>query len=192
MLARGVLAAALCAGVVGGVVASSAPARPATRSVFVDGDSLAVGTMLFLSRFLPGWTIRESIHVSRHAYEGLTPVKARGPALERVVVVDLGTNDDPSRVSVFTRAVRQILQAAGPSRCVVWPTINRPPYHGISWEAFNRALRRLAAENDNLRVYDWAAAARAHPSWFGADGVHPSFAGYRVRAAGIAKLVKGC
>jgi len=191
MTQTGKLAGALCA-VVAAVAASQVAARPATHTVYVDGDSLAVGTTLFLPRYLPGWRVRESIQVSRHAYQGLTPIKARGSALERVVIVDLGTNDDPSRVSTFMRSVHDIMAAVGPSRCVIWPTIHRPPYHGISWEGFNRALRRLARQYRNLHVYDWAAVAGAHPGWFGADGVHPTITGYRVRAAGIAKLVRAC
>lgn len=186
------LLAAVCAVLLSVGGWSTAASAGSSRTVFVDGDSLAVGTMLYLRRYLPGWRVRDSIHVSRHAYEGLAPITARGSGLERVVIVDLGTNDDPSRVSTFTTSVRRIMAAVGPERCVVWPTINRPPYHGISWDGFNRALRRLSGRYENLRVYDWAAAARAHPGWFGADGVHPSFTGYRVRAAGIAKLVKGC
>jgi len=170
----------------------AASAGSGSRTVFVDGDSLALGTTLFLSKYLPGWTVRRSVSVSRHAYGGVAPIKARGPALERVVIVDLGTNDDPSQVSVFTRSVRQVVKAAGSSRCVIWPTVNRPPYHGISWAGFNRALRSLARTYDNLHVFDWAAMARAHPQRFGADAVHPTFAGYRARAAGLARLVKAC
>jgi hypothetical protein len=175
-----------------GATALTASAGSQSRTVFVDGDSLALGTALFLSKDLPGWTVRQSVAVSRHAYDGVTPIKARGPALERVVIVDLGTNDDPSRVSVFSRSVRRVVEAAGSSRCVIWPTVNRPPYHGISWEGFNRTLRSLARTYDNLHVFEWAAMARAHPQWFGADRVHPTFAGYRARAAGLARLVKAC
>ncbi len=34
--------------------------------------------------------------------------------------------------------------------------------------------------------------ARTHPGWFGKDGVHPSMAGYRARAAATARLVQSC
>jgi lysophospholipase L1-like esterase len=34
--------------------------------------------------------------------------------------------------------------------------------------------------------------ARAHPSWFGRDGVHPTMSGYRARAAATARLVQRC
>ncbi|PWU25307.1 MAG: hypothetical protein C5B48_01985 [Candidatus Rokuibacteriota bacterium] len=183
------LAAVVCAAA---AASASAPAAPRARTVFYDGDSLAVGTLLFLPSDLHGWSLRRSVSVSRHAYDGVVPVQDRGSALERVLVVDLGTNDDPTQVSRFGRAVRQILAAAGPDRCVIWATIHRPPYHGISWAAYNRTLRSLAARYDTLHVFDWAAMARAHPSWFGADGVHPNVSGYKARAAALARLIKGC
>ena len=109
-----------------------------------------------------------------------------------MIVVSAGTNDDPGRVSRFARVVREALAAAGPRRCVVWATIVRPPYQGVSYEGYNRALVAIARTHANLRVLDWAAMARDHPSWFGRDGVHPTMNGYRARAAATARLVQRC
>ena len=88
-----VLACALSAG---GALAGTT--RSAARTLYVDGDSLSVGTGWYLSTFLPGWTLRGTVAVSRHAYQGADAVEARAKEglLEHVVVVDLGTNDDPS------------------------------------------------------------------------------------------------
>ena len=183
---------ALCALVLSAAAGPAGSAWQSTHSVYVDGDSLAVGTTLFLSSFLHGWKVRKSTGISRHVKDGVAAIRARGSALEHVVVVDLGTNDDPSMVASFTRDVRAVLIAAGPDRCVIWSTIRRPPYHGISWEGYNRALRRLAATHDNLHVFEWAALARAHPFWFGKDGVHPNAKGYKARAAALARLIKDC
>jgi len=170
------------------------PQRTASRTLYVDGDSLAVGTGWYLSTYLHGWTLRGTVAVSRHAYQGVQSVeeRAREGLLERVVVVDLGTNDDPGAVSRFAGYVREVVQAAGPSRCVIWSTINRPPYEGISYSGYNNALRALDARYKNLHVFDWASLAAAHPEWFGSDGVHPNTPGYRARAAGLARVVKSC
>jgi lysophospholipase L1-like esterase len=176
----------------GGALASQN--RSTARTLYVDGDSLSVGTGWYLSSHLRGWTLRGTVAVSRHASEGVAAVvqRAREGLLERVVVVDLGTNDDPSAVSSFRGYVLDVLRAAGPSRCVIWSSINRPPYNGISYDGYNAALRSLDARYGNLHVFDWARLARSHPEWFGSDGVHPTSAGYRARASGLAWLIKHC
>ena len=174
--------------------ALATPGRSASRTIYIDGDSLSVGTGWYLSTFLPGWTLRGTVAVSRHAYQGVAAVdeRAREGLLEWVVVVDLGTNDDPSAVTRFRDGVREVVRAAGPSRCVIWSTINRPPYNGISYDGYNRALAVLDSRYRNLHVFDWAGLARSHPAWFGPDGVHPTMTGYKARAAGLSHLIKNC
>jgi GDSL-like Lipase/Acylhydrolase family len=186
------LLVAACA--TGSAAAVAAPHRSSARTLYIDGDSLSVGTGWYLSTYLPGWTFRGTVAVSRHAYQGVYAVelRAREGLLERVVVVDLGTNDDPSAVSRFRADVREVVRVAGPSRCVVWSTINRPPYNGVSYDGYNATLAVLDARYRNLHVFDWAGLARAHPEWFGPDGVHPTAAGYRARAAGLARVIKSC
>jgi lysophospholipase L1-like esterase len=168
--------------------------RTDSRTLYVEGDSLAVGTGWYLGNYLRGWTMRGTAIVSRHAYQGVADVeeRAREGLLERVVVVDLGTNDDPSAVSEFSSYVRGVVKAAGPSRCVIWSTINRPPYNGISYDGYNTILLALDKRYTTLHVFDWARLAHSHPQWFGPDGVHPTNAGYHARASGLAWLIKRC
>ena len=175
------------------VLAFSSPVLAAgNRTVLSYGDSLAVGTDLFLDGLLQGWSVRSEAVLSRHASDVPPALRALGASLPSVIVVSAGTNDDPGRVSGFARVVREALAVAGPRRCVVWATIVRPPYQGVSYDGYNRALAAIARTHANLRVLDWAAMARAHPSWFGRDGVHPSMTGYRARAAAVARLVQRC
>jgi lysophospholipase L1-like esterase len=124
--------------------------------------------------------------------EGVALLRAQAPHLERVVVVSLGTNDDPRFVSAFRTGVRQVLAIAGPTRCVVWTNIARPPAAGASYDAYNRVLAAQAVAHRNLVVVDWQALVRKHPAWLRADGVHATAAGYRARAAAIAAAVKEC
>jgi lysophospholipase L1-like esterase len=172
------------------LVVSFPAAGAGSRTMLHYGDSLAVGTDLYLDRYLPDWTVRSSTDVSRHAADAPSALAALGPSLPRVVVLSVGTNDDPGAVSDFRRIVRRTVSLAGPSRCVVWATIVRPPYQGVPYSGYNRVLRTAAARHANLVVLDWAAMARTHPGWFGADGVHPSMTGYRARAAATARLVR--
>jgi len=164
----------------------------AARTLLHYGDSLSVGTGAYLGRFLPGWTVRESSGVSLHADEGPPALRALQDRLPRVIVISLGTNDDPGDASRFAGYVRDIVRIAGPRRCVIWSTIVRPPYHGVSYDDYNAVLRRAARAHPTLRLFDWERLARTHPQWFGPDGVHPTATGYRARAAALAKLVTRC
>ncbi len=174
------------------VVMPAPAAAGAPRTVLHYGDSLTVGTALYLSSYLPGWSIVESASISRHADEGPRAMHSLSSSLPRVLVISLGTNDDPGAVDAFAVDVRRIAATAGRSRCVIWSTIVRPPYNGVSYEAYNRVLRRASSRYANFRVFDWKALAQTHPEWFGSDGVHPTAAGYRARAAALARLVKSC
>ena len=177
------------------LLAASTPAPAGAagqRTVLNYGDSLAVGTQLYLGEYLGGWRVRAETEVSRHATDVPGALRSLGTALPRVVVVSAGTNDDPGTVSRFARTVRETVAVAGSGRCVVWATVVRPPYAGVSYAGYNRALRAIAKHHPTLHVLEWDAMARAHPSWFGSDGVHPSMTGYRERAKATARLVKRC
>ena len=163
-----------------------------TRTVYVVGDSLAEGTAPYLPSLLPHWSLRQSYAVGRTLSEGIVLLRAERPRLAHVVVVSLGTNDDPRRISEFRVRLGEILAIAGPSRCVIWTNIVRPPTAGTSYDGLNRALSAATATHPNLVVVDWQALVRAHPAWLRADGVHATAAGYRGRAAAIAAAVKDC
>jgi lysophospholipase L1-like esterase len=185
-------AAALVLGAATTPVASGAPARAASHHLLVDGDSLAVGTEPYLPRDLPGWRVRQSASVSRHAPDGVELLRSYGSRLPRVVFISLGTNDDPRFVSTFRTAIRRALRIVGPHRCIVWATVHRPPVAGTSYAGYNRVLRDMGRREPRLRAFDWERMAHRHPSWFGSDGVHPGPTGYRARARAIARNVERC
>jgi lysophospholipase L1-like esterase len=172
--------------------AANARVGGATRHLYVDGDSIAYGTDLFLAKYLRGWTIAASVDVSRHTYQGVATIESmqRTGTLPYVVVVNLGTNDDPRAVRQFRSYVLRVTRAAGSERCVIWATIVRPPYAGVSYDGLNDVLFKVAARNTSFHVFDWRPLARAHPAWFGSDGVHPSIPGYRVRAQLLASFIR--
>ena len=163
------------------------PAPP--RTVLDLGDSLSVGTDPYLRPRLRAYRIQRHYDIGLHAYDAATIVTGMERSLPSVLVVSAGTNDDPRIVSTFERAIATILATAGRTRCVVWPTIARPPAVGKSYDGLNRALARAAARHPNLVLVGWAWRVRLHPRWLSADGVHVSAEGYRARAAAIADAV---
>jgi hypothetical protein len=177
---------------VAGLALSPTAASAAERSLLVDGDSLAEGTRPYIPPELPGWRVKQSAKVSRHAYEGDDVMRRYGSRLPRVIHVSLGTNDDPGDVDGFRDAIADVMKVAGPRRCVVWANIVRPPYRGVSYRGYNRALADESSGRDNLRVLNWVRMVRAHPEWLADDGVHVSAEGYRARAKAAARAVRHC
>jgi lysophospholipase L1-like esterase len=187
-----IAAATFFAGALGFIsaVAIGSQAHSAVPRTVLDlGDSLSVGTDPYLRSRLRAYRIRRHYDVGLHAYDAATFVAGLERSLPSVLVVSAGTNDDPRIVSTFERAVSTIVATAGRTRCVVWPTIARPPAVGKSYDGLNRALLRSAARHRNLVLVGWAWRVRLHPRWLAADGVHVSAEGYRMRAGAIADAV---
>ena len=173
-------------------LALAPPASAAEQTLLVNGDSLAQGTKPFVPRELPEWQVTQSTAVGRHAYEGDDVMRRYGSRLPRVIHVSLGTNDDPSDVDGFRAAIADVMKVAGRARCVVWANVVRPPYRGVSYRGYNRALAAESDRRHNLRVLNWVRMVRRHPEWVADDGVHGSAAGYRARAKAVARAVGRC
>jgi lysophospholipase L1-like esterase len=171
--------------------ATSGSAQAASGRALVVGDSLAEGTEAPLAQLLPGWRIRTSAYTGRPTADGVSEITSAGN-LPPVLVVSLGTNDDPSATSSFEGEVQAVLEAAGASRCVIWPNIVRPPYNGVSYAGYNRVLAQLALANPNLTVVDWVGIVRRDPDLLAPDGVHATPSGYEARAQAIAAAVTTC
>lgn len=172
-------------------LALAGPATGSSQRLFVDGDSLAVGTKPYLTGMLPGWKIRTSAVISRHAAQGPAVLRRLGH-IPPVIAVSLGTNDDPGRPDIFKSAIESMLKVAGPDRCVVWANIVRPAVGGVSYTALNRTLRKEAKAHPNLLVVDWVKLSKTHPRWFASGHVHVNATGYRARAKAFAAAIRRC
>ena len=135
-----------------------------------------------LRALLPGWSVTTDALKSRPTSVGVAIID-RQPSLPGSLVVELGTNDSPDQTARFAGYVRHVLQVAGPNRCVVWVNIHRPPYNGVSYAGFNRALDQIAATSPNLAVVDWNGMVKSGQAQVAGDGVHATPAGYQ-RARG--------
>jgi hypothetical protein len=108
-------------------------------------------------------------------------------------VLALGTNDTAdvyvgSPVGLSAR-IQQMMSLIG-NQPVMWVNVISLPeapadYSEAQMELWNQALLRACARYPNMRVYDWAAAAR--PQWFISDGIHYTSAGYAARGRLIAR-----
>jgi lysophospholipase L1-like esterase len=161
------------------------------RSALIVGDSLSVGAAPHIESSLRGWDVETLAREGKHTDEGVAEITSRSD-LPPVLIVSLGTNDDPSAVDSFSGYVQTVLDAAGPAGCVVWPTIVRPPYNGVSYNGYNRALARLYATSPNLRLVDWGGIVASNPGVLSGDGVHATPAGYAALGQAIAQAARTC
>lgn len=176
----------------------SNPTEPAPRSqllpheVLVVGDSLAIGMADSLRAALPGWQVRVEARIGRPLAEGMRilAVQRDAPA---IVAISLFTNDDPRATGRLAQAVRET--ASRPGGCVVWATIARPPYMGVSYAAANEVLERPVGDRElgqSLQLVDWRSLVAQNPSFIAGDGVHGTLAGYRARGRLYADAIRAC
>lgn len=111
------------------------------------------------------------------------------------VIVNLGSNDaewcnrpanqaDDGAYRCDRAAIEYVLDRIGPGHRVWWPQIT----HIHADLPFNRALRDLAAERDDLFTWDWPAEMAAG-GYESPDNIHLSAAGYVRRSESMADEV---
>ncbi len=109
-------------------------------------------------------------------------------------VLALGTNDTANVAvgSAVTMAARiRLMMSVTRGQPVMWVNVRSllasGPYAESNMIHWNQALQQACARYPNMRVYDWAAAARR--GWFIGDGIHYTSAGYAARAHLIANAL---
>jgi hypothetical protein len=167
------------------------------RSLVLVGDSLAVGVRTALPAALPGWRVDVLGRVGRPLAEGMEVIEglrlqAQSDGARPILAVSLFTNDDPTHTAALQAAVRRTLELVGARGCAIWATIARPPVNGVSYKAANEVLSRLAESTSRLKVVPWAQAVTDDQGLLGADGVHPTPAGYALRARLYAQAAQAC
>jgi hypothetical protein len=129
--------------------------------------------------------------IGRPSPEGLRVLQqAIGPA-DRIVVFDLGSNDDIAQPRVLASDLAGARRATG-DRCLIVATLNRPPYNGVPIDGLNQAVLAFASAEPNVQLVDWNAIAQSEPGVLGPDGVHPTPQGYALRAQLFAQAVAAC
>ena len=159
--------------------------RAKRTKVYVQGDSLTVGSATDIRRLLKGRVKQVSVdaRIGRHTTTGLSRTRASQSAKRaRVWVMALGTNDAPSHRTV-KKQMSQSLKMAGKQRQVIWVTLERPG----NYERVNRMMRTFGARHPRLHIVDWAKETRKNRSILAGDRVHATHTGYRIRASMISR-----
>jgi lysophospholipase L1-like esterase len=152
-------------------------------SVYVEGDSLTVGTAAPLRSML-GRKLRAlgiDAQIGRNTGTGLSRLGG-DPRARRadIWVVALGTNDGPDP-HALARYVQRSMRMAG-DREVIWVTLRRPGGYG----RVNTMLRTLDRRRERMHLVDWARRTQSRGGLIAGDGVHGTSTGYRMRARWIA------
>lgn len=163
----------------------------AAEDVLVVGDSLEVGTGPHLKRELAGREVEVDARTGRPSDEGLRVLRSLLRPGHRVVVFDLGTNDDPSRPAALRASLSGALSLAG-DRCLVISTLRRPPLNGVPVDAMNAEIEQAAGSAPTVQVVDWLGATADDPGLVAPDGVHSTPAGYPQRARLVADAIRAC
>jgi peptidoglycan/LPS O-acetylase OafA/YrhL/lysophospholipase L1-like esterase len=108
-------------------------------------------------------------------------------------VLALGTNDPANtsgNVALLGTRIDGMMAHIGETP-VLWTTTktlkDKGPYQNANMASWNEALLKACARHANMRVYDWASEVQN--DWFTSDGIHYNGAGYKERAARIAKAL---
>lgn len=154
-----------------------------TLPVTAIGDSVMLGSQYGLEEIFKKINVDAS--VSRQAYEGadLVDQAHQNGTLAKNLVISLGTNGNITKDDL-----KSIRKAAGSDTDIFWITIDVDR----DWEEpNNKALAAAADKYSNFHLIDWKklATEKGDPSWFSADGVHPSVKGQEYYYTLIAKTV---
>jgi peptidoglycan/LPS O-acetylase OafA/YrhL len=192
----------------------SQPLRTSCKSVVHIGDSTSEG--MISSDYLPDPSqrlaaqyARVGVHDSRMEISGGTSIVETLPGQINAYtvtrdlvsggyrgcwVIALGTNDTAdiyvgSSVSLATR-IRKMMSVIGDDP-VMWVNAktlsSSGPYSESDMQRWNQALLKACSQYPNMRVYDWASAAK--DKWFIPDGIHYYSPGYAARAHLIANAL---
>jgi peptidoglycan/LPS O-acetylase OafA/YrhL/lysophospholipase L1-like esterase len=152
----------------------------------------AVGVEHFLPEISGARSMVETYKDQPNATQVVRRQRASGYA--GCVVLALGTNDsantggDVEKLGARIDAMMALLGADQPALWTTTRTLrDRGPYQNANTKSWTQALTQACVRHPNMRVYDWASEVQ--DEWFSKDGIHPSGAGYRERAARIARAL---
>lgn len=150
-----------------------------TDSITMIGDSVMLGAAPALQELFPNAVIdaKESRQVVQ-AGSVVDNLASQGE-LGDIVVIALGTNG-----TFNSSSGQELIDKIGSDKTIYWVTAYG---EHLDWQDdSNAAIEKVADNNDNVTIIDWAAEAPDHPEWFYDDGIHLKSEGQE----GYAKLIQ--
>lgn len=199
-----------------GLPGRAVPSRTGYRSIYFLGDSLTANLVKIAPAYFPGWTVGVNGEGGRPMNTGMAILAGTRLPAHTILAMGLFTNDLPTRTWALKQAIRESLRRVGPDGCVIWATIYRAPVGGPSWQGAlpgdvykraaypqsavgvgyakaNAIIRRMAAENANMRLVDWSRSLQQHPMPMDYTQVHPALlSGWQRRAQMYADAARTC
>jgi hypothetical protein len=165
------------AGVTVAPAPAGAQATPALR-VSMYGDSVMLGARDQLLAHFAGMQVTVDAVEDRSLLGTVPLLRAAGPALGDVVVLDLGYNDSPDP-AVFRGRIDDAMSVLAGVKRVIW--LDQHDWGGRA--GMNAELVAAASRYPNLDVVDWNAEVAAHPEDVYGDSIHLTPAGQAAMAA---------
>ena len=153
-----------------------------------------VGVRQTIERVVGGTSIVETLPGTQNAYQMASTLIRDG--YHGCWVLALGTNDTAdvyvgSNVGRVQR-IQKMMALIG-DQPVMWVEVvsilKSGPYSEQNMQAWNDALKQVAPQYPNMRIYNWPAVVQK--PWFINDGIHYTSEGYKQRGIAIADALAG-
>ena len=134
------------------------------RNILFIGDSVLDMTKIDLKKKYPNSIIETK--VGRQFYELPNMLKnyAQNGKLRKIIVIALGTNG-----TIYEKDMKSVLETLKGHDIYFINTVMPDPWQ----DSVNAEIRKVSAENPNIKVIDWYSYSKGKQEYFYKDGTHP-------------------
>jgi hypothetical protein len=155
------------------------------RRVWVEGDSVLLGTLDTLPEALRGWSVHMDTVGSRRLTEAIPVLRANRSNLGNVVAIQMGNNYITGEDGDFASQLVTAMHIMRNVERVVWVTVAKASPSQVE---IDRDIITAARTYPSIRVANWAPIIAEHPD-YGYDGLHLTPSGRVAMARLIAREI---